>query len=996
MNFRDLTRPISLAVLTLLCLIIPPVFGEGSRSLYPASYPAAGSRANLDLQPGQRYMDRVLRRGFNYVYAEAGEYIVLGSSNIGFGGDIQVYNPQDFGIPGDETLPASIDFTCSGGTSEPGTHFAGAGLGAIASRGEELAGPNSADNTISAGASSWQPCAYQAPTTGIYGVQFTTGSGGGPNGNVSNVNRSSNSVAGWEIVVRDSAASVADLEGRVFTYAFLGFTGGNNRPIFSTLYYVTRDGYRYQQDLRGLDPNGYALYANTFGFLDDNEPLYKTLRSNNAQVSNLPLGVSAQPAQFPIFFSDVSPGTPSATEAERALTALGIPLAPPSPQISNVAFSGALGDGTTATGAGGSFSFSTSDTVSYEIVISRDGIDFDAANPLNRVLTGIAFSGLHTVDWDGLDNSQLPFPASAQPYAYKAFGRNGEVHFPIIDAENNGIDGSATVPGGGPTITRLNGASPGDTTVFFDDRGYVTRSGETVGVLNGFLCGDATPAAADPAVNLAGVDSSTLYRRWENGRNRNSDCANDAGWGDAKGVNLWTYFLTPEVEEQLIIVESQVDVATSVTVVDTAEPGDTVQGVFSFANNGTSSASNVSYQMTLSPGLAGVSFGNLPGGASASYDAGSGVVTLTGFPGTLAAGESFSGMTFSYSAPASGPVLVDTQIATSDDDDVPGNNSAQGSTGIGAVDVATEITGVPTTADPGSTVTGSVLFSNVGTQDAGSVSYSLTIGDAGNTPTDLVFTSLPAGVNAIFDTSTGVVTLTGMPDRLAAGLVLALEFSYTAPAIEGASYEVTSGITTGDGDANPANNDDQALTVFDFPPEAALFIDSEAVCIQDVPYIRYEVTPLNFTPQNFATIEFIGSDNNVVETLTNQPLSGQLLWPGAAVDVNGVGIAWPGWELQSGVWVQVPSVVRPQMTVRISVNPTSEVVLGYPPATPACASEPPPARPVAESRNTTRPGGAVSTPTAHPVPAGHWSSWILLAIALGLIVRRQLTTREAP
>lgn len=347
---------------------------EGSRSLYPASYPsasvAAGARANLDLQPSQSYVNRVIRRGFIYVYAEAGEYILLGSSNIGtaagFGGDVNVYNPQDFGTRGGETIPPVANFTCTGGSSESGTHYAGANVGRILTRAAELAGPNSADGSATV-TNGYNPCGYQAPVSGIYGVLFTAASSGSISGNVNLVPRSNNSVAGWEVAVRASASSVTDLDGRVYTFAFLGFTGGNNRPVFSTLYYVTADGYRYRQDLRGLDPNGYALYANTFGFTDNSQPLYKTLRSNNFTVSNLPLGVSTLPAQFPIFFSDIKPGAAAEAEAARVLNALDIPLVPPSPQIDNVAFSGSLGGTITSTGVGGTFSFSTTDTVSYQM-----------------------------------------------------------------------------------------------------------------------------------------------------------------------------------------------------------------------------------------------------------------------------------------------------------------------------------------------------------------------------------------------------------------------------------------------------------------------------------------------------------------------------------------------------------------------------------------------------------------------------------------------------
>ncbi len=1080
-----------------LVLCAGQAFAEGSRSLHPATYPATGSRSNLDVQPGQRYMDRVIRRGFNYVYAEAGEYILLGSSNIGSSGDIDVYNPQDFGVPGDETLPGTVDFSCVSGTAEVGDHYFGGGLGDINSRLEELAGPNSADNSATV-PNGWAPCVYQAPQTGIYGVQFGTGSGGGPNGNVNSVASSGNTVAAWDITVRADATSTTDLDGRVFTYAFIGFTGGNNRPVFSSLYYVTLDGYRYRQDLRGLDPNGYALYANTFGFLDDGEPLYKTLRSNNAQVSNLPLGVAAQAAEFPIFFSDISPGGSAETEAERVLNALGIALTPPSPQISNVAFAGALGGNTTATGVGGTFSFDTTDTVSYQIVISRDGIDFDPANPLNRVLTGIAFGGSHSADWDGLDNDGDPFPASATPYDYRAFGRNGEVHFPIIDAENNGVPASA-VPGGGPTITRLNGASPGDTTVFFDDRGYVTGSGETVGILNGFLCGAASPAAASPPMSLVGVDSTTIYRQWENGNNSNSDCNTNAGWGDAKGVNLWTYFLTPEFSEELTIQDTLVDVATSVAVVDTAETGDPVQGIFSFGNNGASPAGGVTYAMNITPGLGTVSFGNLPLGASAAYDDGSGVVTLSGFPGTLAPGEVYNGMTFSYTAPASGPVQVDTSIATTDIDEVPANNAAAGSTTIGGVDLATQITGIPATGEPNSTVMGSVVWSSLGTLDASGVTYSLSIGGPGNTVTDVMFFDLPPGASAVYNAD-GTVTFTGMPTTFTQGNTLSISFSYTSPMGHMSNTPVDAGISTTSGDADPTNDTDSANTVFTLPDlstditglpasaepnttvggtvtyanlsaiddaqgvaytlsiggpgntvddvmftslpvgasavynadgtvtftgmpatldpldtvsvsftytspmadtsnipvdasvsttsgdsdpsndadsaataimfasGASLQLNLQGVCINNAPYLQYEIVPVGFTPTTpGADIELVGSDLSIHSTLPGEPLSGFILWPEAAVDGDGAGIAWPGWALVDGEWVEVPSTVRPSLTVRAFVNPSGEATVNYPPPSLLC--------------NTNPPGFGVNQ---QRIPTMPWQVLLLTALVTGL------------
>ncbi len=109
-------------------------------------------------------------------------------------------------------------------------------------------------------------------------------------------------VSAWDVTVRASRTSTTDINGRLFTYAFIGFTGANARPVYSSLYYVTQDGYRYQQDLNGLDGNGYAIYANSLGFLDSGQPLYKDLRGNEALVTTLPLGATTQTGRISAVF----------------------------------------------------------------------------------------------------------------------------------------------------------------------------------------------------------------------------------------------------------------------------------------------------------------------------------------------------------------------------------------------------------------------------------------------------------------------------------------------------------------------------------------------------------------------------------------------------------------------------------------------------------------------------------------------------------------------
>ncbi|UXP33996.1 choice-of-anchor L domain-containing protein [Reichenbachiella agarivorans] len=121
----------------------------------------------------------------------------------------------------------------------------------------------------------------------------------------------------------------------------------------------------------------------------------------------------------------------------------------------------------------------------------------------------------------------------------------------------------------------------------------------------------------------------------------------------------------------------------------------------------------------------------------------------------------------------------------------------------------------------------------------------------------------------------------------------------------------------------------------------SLDITMEEQCIKDVPYVDYDVAALGFDPEGLmAMVEWVNASGNVVQTLSNQPLSGRLLWPGAEVDSNGNGINWPGWDFNDGAWIEVEDGLRNGMSVRISVNPQNTLSVSYPPATPACAAQP--------------------------------------------------------
>ncbi|XGV98439.1 MAG: DUF11 domain-containing protein [Leptolyngbya sp. BL-A-14] len=535
----------------LLCALncgIKPAQAEGSRNLYPNG--ATGSRANLEWRtdsygPTAPVNNSLLRRTLLHVYVNAGEYILTGSSAVGVSsGDVLIYNPNRIsGRVGNETISGAADFQCS--TQRAAT--AKANQGKITSRNQELAGPDTIINAATAtpgGAvsSGYVPCFYQAPTSGIYDVIFYGPIGGNSNSNGSptadvNLTGAGNfdatqgsSVSAWDVTVRNSLTSTTNIDGRMFADYVALFTGGNSRPVNSNIYMVTKDGYRYNTNLNGLDPNGWVMYGNDVGFYDSDgqTPLYHDVLGNGAQLTILQGNTNLALPNHVIFFSNPM----SSAGATEAIAALGIPLVPTTPSVSNASFTGTVAGNTSAQNTGGTFRFNSNVPGSYEIVLSRDGVNFDPTNTQNRRLVGlITTAGIQTIAWDGKDNSGAFFPVGSN-YPVHISVRNGEYHFPLLDAESSTL--------GGPSFTMLNASNPlGNTTGFYDDRGYKTIGGTTVGTVGTVLCGGSPPSIPN-SNTVSGFDTTSPQRAFgATGGNTNTSCT--GAFGDAKGLDIWTY-----------------------------------------------------------------------------------------------------------------------------------------------------------------------------------------------------------------------------------------------------------------------------------------------------------------------------------------------------------------------------------------------------------------------------------------------------------------------
>ena len=212
-----------------------------------------------------------------------------------------------------------------------------------------------------------------------------------------------------------------------------------------------------------------------------------------------------------------------------------------------------------------------------------------------------------------------------------------------------------------------------------------------------------------------------------------------------------------------------------------ANAGVEVVGTVQFSNNGPSTASVVTYRLSIAANLAGApTLSGLPAGATYAYVPATGVITLTGMPGSVAAGAAIGPINVTYAEPPSATSTVTAAIASTTLDPNPSNNSATATiTGVAVADLATKLN-FPPHVNGGQTVTGTVLFANSGPSTASGTTFSLSLAPHLAAPPTL--TGLPPGASYSYVAATGVITLIGMPASLAAGASLSpIGIAYTQP-----------------------------------------------------------------------------------------------------------------------------------------------------------------------------------------------------------------------
>jgi uncharacterized repeat protein (TIGR01451 family) len=291
------------------------------------------------------------------------------------------------------------------------------------------------------------------------------------------------------------------------------------------------------------------------------------------------------------------------------------------------------------------------------------------------------------------------------------------------------------------------------------------------------------------------------------------------------------------------------DVTTTVSAPATANAGSTVNVGLGFANLGPAPAAGMVYAASLAAGLTGVT---CSGGATCTYDSGSGIVTISGLAATLGAGETRN-IILAYTAPTTGSVAVTCTVATTTAESNTDNNTASGATTVIPIADVTTTVIAPTGANAGSTASVPITFKNNGPSLAAGVTYtvSLSLGLSG------VSCSGP-GISCSYNGTSGAVTVSGLPTSLTANQSVGLTVAYTAPS--SGSVTVSTSVATTTAESNSGNNTATGSTTV-IVPDLTLTKVHTGSFAQGQPSASYTLTAHNIG--NVATVGAI----TVVDTL---------------------------------------------------------------------------------------------------------------------------------
>jgi uncharacterized repeat protein (TIGR01451 family) len=542
-------------------------YAEGSRELTNNT----GDRPYLEYYETATFLDTPIpRRSRIRVFANAGEIIYLGSSAIGVGvGEIR-YRP-----------PNSITFTSCV-----------AGVGKIQNREQELAGPAPLNPV------GYTPCIITAAQTaaagaGIWEIDFVS-----PNPTNAAINNNpppvlananwtqpnTGVVTAWDVTVANGNEPIL---GRAYANYLSLNLGGNGQSLQSEAIILTDEGYLYRIKLNRLDPFGFIFFANNKGFTPTptGGPIYQSVPLAGSNVYNPDQPDFGTDVTYKIFFNRPRPrnlprSAPISPASGGQTWLLTPAVAPPTPKdFTFTGTEGTSGQAGTTDPLGGTFSFNTPAQGSYRIVLNLNG-DTVFGNGNDRVLVGVAESGVNTVPWDGLDANGANVSANDVPYGAQIVLSAGEIHFPFLDPENN-PEGLIIQRLNEPNVATLPTPNPFE--VYYNDAPLTN---------NQQVAGAPTPVNA-----LGGVSSINGAHGFTN------------LFGNDRGIDTWTYYPSTVTALETGIRISAADLQIQKTLVtNPVVAGSPITYNITVTNNGPSNVTGATVTDTVPAQITGVTW----------------------------------------------------------------------------------------------------------------------------------------------------------------------------------------------------------------------------------------------------------------------------------------------------------------------------------------------------------------------------------------------------
>lgn len=489
---------------------------EGTRyyRLYLEWYPSSPMQVTA--------LDGVPSSNKIYAYVVNGEHLLLASSNL---------NPN-----GDASFPGSgsIRYTKPDGTTIVTLTGTGANnsVGCIFNRAQEKQGPNG----LLSGGSGYTPFDITADQTGIWTVEFisqspthTNGTGGGPVRTTANWPANQRrSIAAWDVSVTNASVTSLIL-GRVYA-RWLPFNPGgitfSGSPVTSTyeLYVRTRDGILYKWKQTDYAGYGHSIFSNNSGILDLG--MNRLFQSLKFQPAPAPADKRLYSPEYndidefyanKMFFNPPNAALPATAKLGSITNHWLNPIYSSTPPTFFF---------TPATPApvnpmAGKFTtyYTTVQQANIIIDCNGDGIYGNANDRRIDFYTKAADDTV--VVWNGLDGAGVALPKGC--YLAQLQLQNGEVHFPMLDIENNF---------GGIKLERLNG--PGtlpDSTIYWND----------------LPLNDNTETPAGSYLKQSppgGISSNVNSHRWANAAVLGYTQTHSTSYGDARFMDTWSYATT--------------------------------------------------------------------------------------------------------------------------------------------------------------------------------------------------------------------------------------------------------------------------------------------------------------------------------------------------------------------------------------------------------------------------------------------------------------------